>query len=117
MNILVDENIPNLTVSSLRSRGDDVLDIRGTSQQGLFDDALWAIARDNQRLLITTDKGFGNHRNDDHFGILVIRLRQPNEERIHSSIMAALRDFPTQDDWRGLLVVMRDQVRSVFRAT
>src|SRR5687768_15945309 len=56
MNILVDENIPNLTVSTLRSRGDDVLDIRVTPQQGLFDDALWAIAREGQRVLITQTK-------------------------------------------------------------
>jgi predicted nuclease of predicted toxin-antitoxin system len=116
MNILVDENIPNLTVSTLRSRGDNVLDIRGTPTQGIFDDGLWNIAQKDRRIFITTDKGFVSHRNDAHFGILVIRLRQPNEARIHASIMTALRDFPTQEDWIGLLVVMRDKVRSVFRS-
>jgi len=29
MKILVDENIPNVTVQELRSQGHDVLDIRG----------------------------------------------------------------------------------------
>jgi hypothetical protein len=66
VNILVDENIPNLTVSTLRSRGDDVLDVRGTSQQGIFDDALWSLAQTQGRILITTDKGFARHRSEDH---------------------------------------------------
>lgn len=116
MNILVDENIPNLTVSTLRLRGDNVLDIRGTPQQGLFDSDLWALAQRDARLLITTDKGFVHYRNEQHFGILVIRLRQPNEELIHARILGALREFPRQEDWQGLLVVMRDAVRSVFRS-
>ena len=116
MNILADENIPNLTVSTLRERGDDVLDIRGTADQGAFDEALWTLAQDGQRLLISTDKGFARYRTHDHFGILIVRLRQPNEQLIHASIMTALRDFPSQEDWKGLLVVMRDKVRSVFRS-
>ena len=43
------------------------------------------------------------------YGILIVRLRQPNEERIHARIMAALAQHP-EPDWRGLLVVMRDRV-------
>jgi hypothetical protein len=97
-------------------RGDDVRDIRGTEKQGIFDDELWSLAQNEGRVFITTDKGFVRHRDDDHHGILVVRLRQPNEERIHASIMTALRDFPSNQDWRGLLVVMRDKVRSVSRS-
>ena len=32
MKILVDENIPNITVHGLRAMGHDVLDIRGTER-------------------------------------------------------------------------------------
>jgi hypothetical protein len=32
MDILVDENIPLMTVASLREQGHDVVDIRGTGQ-------------------------------------------------------------------------------------
>src|SRR4051812_24101368 len=113
MRILVDQNIPNVTVGELRSRGHDVLDIRGTERQGMFDDELWPFAQSERRMLVTTDKGFTEHREEPHCGILVIRLRQPNEQRMHTRIMAAFNQF-ADDEWRGLLVVMRDTVQSVY---
>jgi hypothetical protein len=62
MRILVDENIPNTTVHELRAKGHDVLDIRGTDSQGMFDDELWSLAQTERRTLVTTDKGFGAPR-------------------------------------------------------
>lgn len=115
MRILVDENIPKVTVNELRAKGHDVLDIRGTERQGMFDDALWPFAQTEQRMLVTTDKGFSEHRDEPHCGILIVRLRQPNEPRIHARIMAAFSQF-AERDWPGLLVVMRDAVQSVHRA-
>jgi predicted nuclease of predicted toxin-antitoxin system len=114
MKIVVDENIPNITVEELRAMGHDVLDIRGTNRQGMFDSDLWALAQTEQRALVTTDKGFSTHRDDRHYGLLVVRLRQPNEQRIHARVMAAFRQF-TEPEWPGLLVVMRDAVQSVHR--
>jgi predicted nuclease of predicted toxin-antitoxin system len=115
MRILVDENIPNLTIGELRAMGNDVLDIRGTERQGMFDDELWPFSQTEQRMLITTDKGFTEHRDERHHGILIVRLRQPNEQKIHARIMSAIRQF-SPADWPGLLVVMRDTVQSVYRA-
>ena len=115
MKILVDENIPNITVAELRALGHDVLDIRGTPRQGMFDDELWPLAQSEQRMLVTTDKGFVEHRGERHSGILVVRLRQPNEQRIHARVMTAFREF-SATNWPGLLVVMRDTVQSVHRA-
>lgn len=115
MRIFVDENIPNITVHELRAMGHDVLDIRGTERQGMFDDELWSFAQSERRMFITTDKGFSEYRDEQHSGILVVRLRQPNEQRIHTRIMAAIRQF-AENDWPGLLVVMRDAVQSVHRA-
>ena len=60
MKILVDENIPNITVTALRTAGHDVLDIRGTPRQGIVDEELWALAQTEERMLVTTDKGFRN---------------------------------------------------------
>lgn len=116
MKIFVDENIPNVTVQEMRALGQDVLDIRGTPQQGMLDDELWSLAQSEQRLLVTTDKGFTTHREEGHWGILIVRLHQPNEQRIHTRVMAALRLF-AEKDWPGLTVVMRDSVQSVYRAT
>ncbi len=81
MKILVDENIPNVTVTTLRSAGHDVLDVRGTPRQGIIDDDLWSVAQGEGRMLATTDKGFSEHRSERHHGVLIVRLRQQNEER------------------------------------
>ncbi len=35
MKIFVDENIPSISVTALRSKGFDVRDIRGTADQGI----------------------------------------------------------------------------------
>jgi len=111
----VDENIPKITVQALTELGHHVLDIRGTDKQGTDDENSWLLAQSETRLLITTDKGFVNHSDGDHHGILIVRLHQPNENRIHARVMAAFRQF-TERDWPGLTVVMRDNVQSVRRA-
>ena len=115
MRILADENIPNITLHELRAKGHDVLDIRGTERQGIFDDELWLLAQAERRMLVTTDKGFSEHRDERHCGILIVRLRQPNEQRIHARIMSAFDQF-AEHEWPGLLVVMRDTVQSIHRA-
>ena len=72
MNILVDENIPRMTVDGLRALGHDVRDVRGTTTQGVVDDVLWEVACRERRLLVTTDKGFSQYRGTPHSGILVV---------------------------------------------
>lgn len=114
MKIFVDEHIPLMTVRDLPLMGHDVRDIRGTVDEGIQDDALWAMAQREERLLITTDKGFTQYRAAPHHGVLIIRLRQPNRYKIHTRIMQALRQF-SEHQWPGLLVVMRDRVQSVWR--
>jgi predicted nuclease of predicted toxin-antitoxin system len=115
MKIFVDENIPLTTVRALREMGHDVLDHRGTADEGMADDALWEMIQREGRLLITTDKGFTQHRDEPHFGILIVRLRQPNRQKIHQRVMQAMAQF-VLEEWPGLLVVMRDVVQSIWRA-
>ncbi len=91
MNILVDENIPKATVEALRSLGHLVRDLRGTPDQGAEDPDVWNMVLREKALLITTDKGFTIHRSEPHFGILIIRLRQPNLASIHARVMMAMR--------------------------
>ena len=116
MKICVDENIPLNTVAELRNLGHDVLDIRGTVNQAISDDVLWEMIQQQNRLLITTDKGFVQHRGEPHVGVLVVRLRQPNARKIHERVMQAMEQF-SDDEWAGLVVVMRDVVQGVWRAT
>ena len=115
MKILVDENIPRVTVGALREQGHDVRDVRGSSGQGMSDSNLWSVAVSERRLLVTTDKAFTGFRSVPHFGILIVRLRQPNRTKIHAHVMLALRMF-SATDWSCQLVVMRDYTVSRSRA-
>jgi predicted nuclease of predicted toxin-antitoxin system len=114
MRFLVDENIPRITVDALIQQGHDVKDIRGTPEHGADDTTLWTIALSESRVLVTTDKGFTDHRNEAHHGILIVRLRQPNRQKIHAAAMRTLETLRAED-WKNLLVVVRDTVMSTSR--
>jgi len=114
MKIFVDENIPAITVETLRNTGHDVLDIRGTPDEGMDDPDLWQKCQSEGRLLISTDKGFSKRRNEPHHGILIVRLRKPNQTKIHQRIMKAITQLD-EKEWPGLLVVMRDVLQAVWK--
>lgn len=114
LTILADENIPSMTIETLRTLGHDVLDIRGTPLEGSADSKLWDLGRAQERLLITTDKGFARRRHEAHHGILIVRLRQPNRQRIHDRVLQTLARFPP-GNWAGRLVVVRDTVLTVWQ--
>jgi len=114
MRVLVDENIPRMTVDALLTLGHDVKDIRGTSDQGIADSDLWAFALSESRVLITTDKGFTEYRSAPHHGILIVRLRQPNRQKIHHAVMHAIERF-REGEWPNLVVVIRDTTMSTSR--
>lgn len=114
MDILVDENIPLMSVEQLRDMGNNVLDIRSTPDEGLSDEALWEKACKGKRLLITTDRGFARYRDEEHSGILIVSLRKPNRYKINDRVIEAIRRF-SAGRWRGLLVVMRDRTMSTWR--
>jgi hypothetical protein len=115
MRILVDENVPLATVRVLCAAGHDVEDVRGTSAEGGSDDALWERAQAAERLLITTDKSFASRTGDLHFGVLIVRVRQPNWFLIHERVLRAMA-LVDAADWPGLVVVMRDTAMGRRRA-
>jgi predicted nuclease of predicted toxin-antitoxin system len=115
MKILVDENVPLMTVQALRGAGHDVRDIRDTALQGSIDDDLWRITQSDERLLITTDKGFAQHREENHRGLPIVRLRQPNRNKIHQRVLQTMTRFSDRA-WIGLTVVVRDASQSVWQA-
>ena len=103
-----------MTVRALRAMAHDVLDIRCTPDEGMRDDALWEMAQREERLLITTDKGFAQFRGIRHHGVLVVLLKRPNRHAIHERIMQAMGRF-ADNVWLGLVVVMRDVAQSMWR--
>lgn len=113
MKILVDENIPLVSVIELRRMGHNVSDIRGTAGEGMSDALLWNKVCRERRLLITTDKGFSQYRNKNHNGILIVTLRKPNTNKIHVRMLKALERFAPKQ-WQNLVVVMRDEAIGVW---
>jgi predicted nuclease of predicted toxin-antitoxin system len=114
LKILADENIPLLTVDALVKSGHDVLSLHEPIHKGLKDKPLWALAQTGCRLLITTDKGFARYRDEDHFGILIIRLKKPSLQKIHDRVLAALSQV-AENEWPGLLITMRDAAKSQWK--
>lgn len=114
MRIFVDENIPLMTVNELRTRGHDVMDIRGTNFEGISDAGLWDIVLKEKRLLITTDKGFVQNRNDEHYGILIVRLKQPNRLKIHQKALKGIT-LLTEREWPLRTVIMQDLFHSSWK--
>lgn len=114
MKIFVDENIPCLTVKVLRDAGHDVLDIRDSENQGLPDNLLWERCQREARMLITTDMGFAyQHRRESHYGVLAVRLKQPNRRKIHERVMLAMTKINT--DWRNQIVIVQDHVQRIWK--
>jgi predicted nuclease of predicted toxin-antitoxin system len=54
MKVLVDENIPLITVEELCLKGFDVSDIRGSAEQGMTDDVLWQKAQQEKRIFYSS---------------------------------------------------------------
>ena len=112
MNIVVDENIPLMTVRFLQSEEHNVVDVRATEYEGIDDDSLWKLAQEARALFITTDKGFRRHRFESHNGILIVRLRKPNRFKIHQRVVDMMGRFEMKD-WKEMLVVAQDTVHRV----
>lgn len=115
MKIFVDENIPKMTVSAIQEIYPDIKDIRGTKDEGIKDDKIWEIVKVENRLLITTDKGFSKYRYNEHHGIIVILLKQPTLDKIHQRVISALKEY-SEDEWENRLLIVRDTVKSTWQS-
>jgi len=114
MKILVDENIPKITVHEIKKKHPDTKDIRGTKDEGIGDDKIWEMAKREDRLLITTDKGFSKYRYQKHNGIVLILLKQPTLNKIHQRILTTLEEY-SESEWKDRLVIVKDTVKSTWR--
>ncbi len=113
MRILVDENVPKLTVQTLRSIGHDVLDVRGTPEQSSPDEYLWFIAQREHRMVISTDRHFERYTDEQHQGILMVCIKQGLYNKINRRMIYALARF-NEKRWRNLTVLVKDEVMNVW---
>ncbi len=98
MKFVVDEGIDLQIVSLLRANGHDILYI-AESAQGSLDGVILELANEENRILMTRDKDFGELVYRDrmvHSGIILNRLHHLSSENKARIIMKVLEDFKEQ---------------------
>lgn len=89
MKFFLDENFPRTAFDTLRRLGHEAVDVRGTQNEGADDTAIFDLAQEQKAIFLTTDRDFFHtvpHLYKQHFGIVVIALRQPNRHNILSRL-------------------------------
>ncbi len=118
MKLLADENLHSQIVAWLRSRGHDVLYAAETLRQ-MSDEELLAIARNEERVLITDDKDFGElvfHRGLISRGVILVRLQMPTIAERLERLSQIWGDVEAQAEGKFIVVSdTRVRVRGVLR--
>jgi predicted nuclease of predicted toxin-antitoxin system len=106
--LLADENFPLSAVEALREAGHDVLWARA-EMAGEADDVILRRAGNEDRLVVTLDKDFGElafrHGLPATCGIILVRLHTQVPEHIQSRVLETLAEHPT---WAGHLVIVEE---------
>ncbi len=111
MIFFLDENFPKAASELLRSLHHEVIDIRNTPDEGITDDEIFRKAQEASAILLTTDLDFSHTipvTVDQHCGVVVIALRQPNRVQIMSKLQWFL-DHLDSFHMSNAVIVMRDQ--------
>lgn len=96
MKFFFDENFPKKVAGLLNENDHEVIDIRGTENEGITDKEIFKLAQKNKAIFLTTDKDFFHtipFNFTKHSGVVVIALDQPNSEKILEKIMWLLNNF------------------------
>ena len=101
MRIKVDEDLPKAATQTLRDRGYEAISVVEQRLRGTKDLVLWQVVQNEQRFLVTADKGFGDVRSyppGTHAGILLLR---PDQDGIRP-VVALLEQVLAGYDLRAL---------------
>lgn len=108
LRFLADENFPGLAVSELRRRGHDVVWIL-TETPGISDEEVLARAKNEDRVLLTFDKDFGElvfrAGKSASSGLILFRISAKSPDYVAET---AARVLEHRDDWLGHFAVVED---------
>jgi len=111
---LADENIPSAVPRFLQDRGFDVKEAGEAGIYGASDDVVMALARKEQRVLLTFDKHFANilvYPPHSHHGIIRIRIHPPLIDDILQALNQLLKKFDLNAIGGSLIVLEREGFR------
>ncbi len=117
MKFKLDENLPIAIAIDLSDLGHDVDTSPSEGLAGLPDEDIWCAAQAAERFLITQDMDFSDVRKfspGTHFGLLLIRLRDPSRGRLIERIQRIL-DRSDIESWARCFVVATEQKIRVRR--
>lgn len=100
MRFVLDENFPKAAEVLLTSLGHDVNDVRKSNCRGANDEAVFQWAQEQKAIVLTTDRDFFHtipHAYANHYGVVVIALRQPNRVNILDRLEWFLGHFEATD--------------------
>ena len=106
---LIDEDVPRSTARLLQQQGFDAEDVRDVGLRGHSDSDVFSYAQENNRTLITCDKGFSNllrFPSGSHAGIMVVRI--PDEYPIdlfNREVLSAIKGMG-EEPLFGVLVIV-----------
>ncbi|MCC6569261.1 MAG: DUF5615 family PIN-like protein [Anaerolineales bacterium] len=108
MRLLANENFPLDAVEALREAGHDVAWIREDSR-GMSDDKILVRAQDENRVLVTFDKDFGElafrSKLPSQSGVILFRITPISSQYIAQVAVEALA---SRDNWAGHFSVIED---------
>lgn len=108
MHLLANENFPLDAVTALREDGHDVAWVREDAR-GSKDEQVLARAQQEERILITFDKDFGElafrSKLPATSGVILFRISVPSSEYI---AQVAVQALATRADWAGHFSVIED---------
>jgi predicted nuclease of predicted toxin-antitoxin system len=108
VNLKLDENLPHELATALRGEGHDVHTVADEQLAGESDPVIVAAATDEDRLLLTLDRGIGDLRRyppGSHAGVLVLRPVAQDPDSILALIQRLVRTH-LLDELRSCVVVV-----------
>lgn len=108
MRLLANENVPLDAVTALRENGHDVAWIREDAR-GSSDEQILRRAQQEERILITFDKDFGElafrSKLPATSGVILFRTSAPSSDYVAQTAVQAIASRP---DWAGHFSVIED---------
>ena len=93
MRFLVDENLPVDLAEHLQHLGHEVLAVSDSPLRGSPDYELVSLSREERRIIVTRDIGFGQGVAEKPFGILLLRVPETvSTPQLTEVVSAALTD-------------------------
>jgi predicted nuclease of predicted toxin-antitoxin system len=118
MRLLADQDVYQVTIDRLKQWGHDVVTVKELGLQGSPDEDVLRIARIENRLLITRDKGFGTLiflNKTWSTGVITLKITPVTIEEVHQEVHRLFEEH-TEEELNHLFCVVeprRHRIRQV----